>query len=149
MLGAIYFSFNISRGQPAQLEQIFEGFKRFEVAVLAYFLIAIFTFLWLLLLIVPGIIASLSYAMTFYIIAEDEKITSLQAIDKSKKMMDGYKWKLFCMSMRFFLWALLCILTLGIGFLWLMPYASVSMTKFYEDLKRMELEEFLTNGTTT
>ena len=59
----------------------------------------------------------------------------MDAIDKSKKMMDGYKWKYFCLVLRFLGWALLCILTLGIGFLWLIPYMQVSMAKFYDDVK--------------
>lgn len=47
----------------------------------------------------------------------------------------GNKWKLFCLGFRFFGWALLCILTLGIGFLWLFPYMIVSFAQFYDDLK--------------
>ena len=73
--------------------------------------------------------------MTFYILADDNSIGAMDAMDKSKKMMDGYKWKSFCLGLRFFGWSLLCILTLGIGFLWLMPYAQVSMAKFYDDVK--------------
>lgn len=73
--------------------------------------------------------------MTFYILAEDESIGAKAALDKSKKMMYGYKWKYFCLIWRFFGWFLLCILTLGVGFLWLMPYIQVSMVKFYDDIK--------------
>jgi uncharacterized membrane protein len=68
-------------------------------------------------------------------LADDNSIKAMEAIDKSKKMMDGYKWKYFCLGLRFLGWALLCILTLGIGFLWLMPYMQVSMAKFYDDVK--------------
>jgi len=60
----------------------------------------------------------------------------LEAIDKSKEMMDSYKWKLFCLGLRFVGWIFLCILTLGIGFLWFMPWAYVTMTKFYDDIKK-------------
>lgn len=70
--------------------------------------------------------------MTFFIIAENDSIGPLEAVTKSKEMMDGNKWKLFCLGWRFFGWALLCILTLGIGFLWLMPYMVVSYAKFYD-----------------
>jgi uncharacterized membrane protein len=98
---------------------------------------ALFVFLWSLLLIIPGIIAALSYAMAFYILADDKEKTvkAMEAIDKSKVMMYGYNWKLFCLGLRFFLLSLLCILTLGIGFLWLMPYMQVSLAKFYDDVK--------------
>jgi uncharacterized membrane protein len=134
-LGITIFSLSISRNQEARLEQIFQGFNNFGTALSAYLLMALFTILWLLLLIIPGIIAALSYSMTFYIIADDSNIRAMDAIDKSKKMMDGYKWKLFCLGLRFIGWALLCILTLGIGLLWLIPYISISTAKFYDDLK--------------
>ena len=76
----------------------------------------------------------MSYSMTFFIIAEDDLIGPLEAIKKSKQMMCGYKWKIFCLGLRFIGWALLCILTLGVGFLWFTPYMSVSFAKFYDDL---------------
>lgn len=135
MLGVIIFSLALSRGQEAKLEQIFKGFNRFGIALGTYLLMVLFVFLWTLLFIVPGIIAAISYAMTFYILAEDESIGAKAALDKSKKMMYGYKWKYFCLIWRFFGWFLLCILTLGVGFLWLMPYIQVSMAKFYDDIK--------------
>ena len=138
-LGLSVFSLSISRNQDARLEQIFQGFKNFGTACGAYLLMLLFIILWMLLLIIPGIIAAISYSMTFYILADDNSIGAMDAIDKSKKMMDGYKWKYFCLGLRFFGWALLCILTLGIGFLWLMPYIQVSMAKFYDDVKANSL----------
>jgi len=134
-VGLAIFSLSISRNQDTKLEQIFQGFNNFGTALGAYLLMVLFILLWMLLLIIPGIIAAISYSMTFYILADDNSIGAMDAIDKSKKMMDGYKWKYFCLGLRFLGWALLCILTLGIGFLWLMPYMQVSMAKFYDDVK--------------
>jgi uncharacterized membrane protein len=134
-LGLVIFILAISRNQEARLEQIFQGFTDFGRSLKAYFLIIIFVILWALLLIVPGIIAAISYSMTFFIMADDNSIEPMEAIDKSKRMMDGNKWKFFCLGLRFLGWALLCILTLGIGLLWLLPYIYVSMAKFYEDIK--------------
>ncbi len=139
-IGLAIFSLSISRNQDTKLEQIFQGFNNFGTALGAYLLMVLFIILWMLLLIIPGIIASISYSMTFYILADDNSISAMDAIKKSKKMMDGYKWKYFCLGLRFFGWALLCILTLGIGFLWLMPYIQVSMAKFYDDIKANPLE---------
>jgi len=133
-LGFVIFSLSLSRKQNPQFSQIFNGFQKFSVALGAYLLQAIFVFLWSLLLIIPGIIASLSYAMTFYIIADDDSIGPLEAIRKSKEMMLGNRWKLFCLGCRFIGWILLCIPTLGIGFLWLFPYEMISYAKFYDDL---------------
>jgi uncharacterized membrane protein len=141
VLGLAIFSLSISRNQDAKLEQLFHGFNNFGNALAAYLLMVLFILLWLLLLIIPGIIAALSYSMTFFIIADDPEIKPMDAIDKSKKMMDGYKWKYFCLGLRFLGWALLCILTLGIGFLWLFPYIQVSTAKFYEDVKDTAIAE--------
>jgi uncharacterized membrane protein len=135
VLGITIFSLSLSRKQDANLSQLFEGFNRFGIALGAYLLMVLFIILWMLLLIIPGLIAAISYAQTFYILAEDDKISAMEAIDKSKKMMYGYKWKYFCLGLRFLGWLLLCILTLGIGLLWLMPYIQVSAARFYDDIK--------------
>ncbi len=134
-VGIAIFSLSISRNQEASLGQLFLGFSKFGICLAAYLLVALFTFLWTLLLIIPGIIAAISYSMTFFIIADENSIGAMEAIDKSKKMMDGNKWKYFCLGLRFIGWAILCILTLGIGFLWLAPYVQVTMAKFYDDVK--------------
>jgi uncharacterized membrane protein len=134
-LGAAIFSLSISRGKEARLEQIFLGFNNFSTAFITYLLVILYVILWTLLLIVPGIIAALGYSMTFYILADDPLIKPQDALKKSKSMMDGYKLKLFYLGLRFFLLGLLCILTLGIGFLWLIPYIHVTMAKFYDDIK--------------
>lgn len=135
-LGMVMFTLSFSRDEDARLEQIFDGFKNYGTALGAYLLMMIYIILWSLLLIIPGIIAALSYSMTFYIIADEPKIGVSAAIDKSRKMMDGYKWKYFCLQFRFLGWALLCILTLGIGFLWLIPYIYITLAKFYDDVKQ-------------
>ena len=133
-LGLCIFSLAISRKQGPQCEQIFFGFKRFGVSLGAYLLQTIFIILWAILLLIPGIIAALSYSMTFFIIAENDSIGPLEVIRESKKIMYGNKWKFFCLNLRFIGWGWLCILTLGIGFLWLSPYMLVSFAKFYDDL---------------
>ena len=138
-LGIAKFTINISRNQEARIEQLFESFSNFGTSTGAYLLTVLFTLLWTLLLIIPGIIAALSYSMTFYIIADDDSIGAMDAIDKSKKMMYGHKWKYFRLLLRIFGLSLLCILTLGIGFLWLFPYAQVSTAKFYEDIKENQI----------
>lgn len=134
ILGLSIFALALSRNQNPGLPRVFEGFQNFGVALGAYLLMLLFVFLWLLLLIIPGIIAAYAYSQTFYIIAEDPAVGPLQAIRKSKEMMSGNKWKLFCLNLRFIGWALLCLLTFGIGFLWLAPYMLISFAKFYDDV---------------
>jgi uncharacterized membrane protein len=134
-LGAAIFSLSISRGKEARLEEIFQGFNNFGTALVTYLLLLLYIFLWTLLLIVPGIIAALGYSLTFYILADDQSIKPQDALKKSKSMMDGHKEKLFYLWLRSLLLAILCILTLGIGFLWLIPYVHVTMAKFYDDVR--------------
>ena len=138
LLGAANFSLSIARGTTAYLEQLFQGFNRFAEALLAYVLMVLIVILWSILLIVPGIIAALSYSLTFYILWDEPHISATDALTKSKKLMNGYKMKLFLLGLRFFLLALLCILTLGIGFFWFVPYVHVTMALFYEDIKSSE-----------
>ena len=133
------FSLSLSRKQETALPQLFEGFKKFWIAFGTYFLMMIFLFLWLLLLIIPGIIAALSYSQTFYILAEDNSISPLDAITKSKELMKGNKWKFFLLGLRFIGWILLGVLTMGIGFVWIGPYMMISFAKFYDDVKEKDL----------
>jgi len=139
-LGLSIFTLAISRNQDARFSQLFYGFYLIWKAIGANLAIILFTILWTLLLVIPGIIAAISYSLTFYIIADDYSIGALDAIDKSKKMMYGYKWKYFRLSLRLLGLALLCIFTLGIGFFWLVPYSCVVMAKFYEDVNAIYME---------
>lgn len=86
------------------------------------------------LVIIPAILAQLRYSMTYFTVADDPEVGAIDAIRRSKQMMDGNKWKFFCLQCRFIGWGLLCIPTLGIGLLWLVPYFWTSVARFYEDL---------------
>lgn len=124
-------------------ENLFDGFKRFSSSVIAQLLTTIFILLWTLLFIIPGIIAYCSYSMVFYILSDNPNLSAMEALRKSKEMMMGFKWKLFCLHLSFIGWALLSIITLGIGFLWLTPYVYSSIATFYEDLKIAQLNKIL------
>ncbi|WFB35281.1 DUF975 family protein [Kiritimatiellota bacterium B12222] len=124
------------RGGQAEVGQLFEGFRAFGNALGAYILMSIFIFGWTLLLIIPGIIASISYSMTFFVLADDPELGPMDAIRRSKEMMRGYKWQYFCLCLRFIGWSILCILTFFIGYLWLMPYMQTSFAHFYEMVRK-------------
>ncbi|MEY2794210.1 MAG: hypothetical protein RJA76_2202 [Bacteroidota bacterium] len=135
--GQALFGLQLIRKNNAEIELIFGGFKdlnRYFVFLAAHLIISIFTLLWMLLLIIPGIVAALSYSMTFYILVDHPNLGSLDAIERSKLLMKGHKWQLFKLYMRFIALGLLCILTLGIGFLWLIPYANICLSQFYIQL---------------
>ena len=97
---------------------------------------SIYIFLWSLLFVIPGIYAAYGYAMTPYILLENPEMTANEAITKSKELMHGNRWRLFCLEISFIGWALLAaLLTLGIGVLWLKPYMETSFAAFYREIK--------------
>ena len=135
MVGLCSFFLGIAQNSEARLEDLFTGLRRFWKSFVAYFFYNLFISLWMLLFIIPGIIATFSYAMTFFIVADDdEDCGPIEALGRSREMMKGNKWKYFCLNWRFFWWGCLCMI-LPIGFLWLFPYMQTSFAQFYEDVK--------------
>ena len=98
-------------------------------------LVTLYTILWMLLFIIPGIVKGYAYAMTPYVMNDRPDLDADDCIHESRMMMKGYKWKLFCLDLSFIGWAILCIFTLGIGLLWLQPYIEASHAQFYKELK--------------
>jgi uncharacterized membrane protein len=139
-VGSSRFHIAIARGEEATISMMFSGFKRLGTALWASIVMVVFILLWSLLLIIPGIMASYSYMMIWYILADDPNISAMDALRRSKKIMYGNRMKMFFLSWRFFGWALLCMLTVGIGFLWLIPYINTSMAQFYEDVRGLAEE---------
>ena len=126
-----------NRGRENTVSEMFNaGFKEDYGRVLGIVLLtAVFTFLWTLLLVIPGIIKAYSYAMTKYIAEDNPELGPNQCIERSMIMMDGHKWELFMLHLSFIGWILLGILSLGIGMLWVGPWIQMAEAKFYEELK--------------
>jgi len=118
------------------------GFQNYGRTLGVVLLTAIYTFLWFLLFIIPGIIKAYSYAMTYYIALDNPDFSAEACINRSMDMMSGHKFDLFLLDLSFIGWGLLCILTLGIGFLWLVPYIYTSRAEFYMELKALEEGSF-------
>lgn len=135
LLGSTYFSLSLARKEETRIELLFDGFNEFSRALVSYLLMVLYIILWTFLLIIPGIIKALAYSQTFYILAEDPTISSEAAINKSMAMMDGHKGDYFVLMLSFIGWAFLCMLTFGIGFLFLIPYIRVTSANFYLSLK--------------
>jgi len=135
-LGIISCFIKLVRKQSFKFENLFDGFKNFTSAFILQILVSLFVFLWALLLVIPGIIAAYRYSMAFFILNDNPNIGAMEALDLSKKIMIGNKWRLFCLHLSFIGWALLSILTCGIGFLWLVPYMNTAIANFYENVKK-------------
>ena len=124
------------RDENVSIENMFSGFGNFLSAFVLELVNAILVCLWSLLLIVPGIVASLSYSMSFFILNDNKTLTASEARRKSVELMKGHKWELFCLNFSFIGWFLLSILTFGILLLWVIPYMGLANAEFYKELKK-------------
>ena len=146
ILGSIvevgYMKFNldlVDRQKEAEIGTMFGYFQFWKSAACARFLKGVYILLWSLLFIIPGIIAAYSYAMTSYILAENPELTASEAIERSKQMMSGYRWRLFCVQISFIGWEILStLLTFGIGGLWITPYKQAATAAFYREISGTE-----------
>lgn len=130
-LGYCRFNKNLIKGTNPQFSDLFSQFNLFGKALGLRIVTIIFVTLWSLLFIIPGIIAAYRYSMAFYIMDDNPSIDIMEAIRQSKAMMQGNKGRLFCLELSFIGWAILSLLTFGIGFLWLGPYISAATAAFY------------------
>jgi len=136
-----YSRFNldlVDRRKQPEIGTMFGYFPRWKTAAAAKFLRGLYAFLWGLLFIVPGIVVSYSYAMTGYILAEHPELSAQEAMERSKQMMYGNRFRLFCLEISFIGWSLLCLLTFGIGNLWLTPYVQTATAAFYREISDTE-----------
>jgi uncharacterized membrane protein len=136
VLGLNKYHLATARRENPTYETMYDGFRDFKRAFITYILSGVYITLRLLLLIIPGIIATLNYTLVYFILLDDPTITSNEAILKSKKMMYGHRKQLFYMNLIFLGLIIASIFTLFIGLLWLLPYMYVSYSIFYEDVKK-------------
>lgn len=106
--------------------------KNYMNLVGAIFTTELLTLVFTLLLIVPGIIKQLEWRMVRYILAENPEMSGTEARALSSKMMDGNKWDAFVLDLSFIGWALLGMITLGIGnIIWTNPYQAATNAELY------------------
>lgn len=129
----VYLAIIRSDKKP-EFSDIFKGFNTFFNNFIVGLLITLYTFLWSLLFIIPGIIAKYAYSMAFYIQNDHPEMSENEAIKASKELMNGHKWDLFILDLSFIGWYLLCGLTFGILCFYVMPYVQATRAAFYEDL---------------
>lgn len=129
----------LSNGIQPEFMNLFDIFKNSKLcgnAILLQIMIAFFTFLWSLLLIVPGIIKALSYSMAPFILTENEYyMTPQDALKESMRIMDGHKADLFVLQLSFLGWYLLTVITCGIAGIYALPYYRATLTGFYNEIK--------------
>ena len=133
-LGYAQFNLNLVDDKDPHFSDIFSHMNRLWEGFCMQFFQGMMVFLWSLLFVIPGIIASYRYSMTPYILAENTELSVMEAITESKKMMRGNKFRLFCLELSFIGWDILATLTLGIGDLWVHPYREAARAAFYREI---------------
>ncbi len=134
-LSLIRVYLNVTAGEKPAAKDAFCGFDDFWSAFKVTFLVGLFTFLWSLLFVIPGIVKSFSYSMAPYILAENKGKPALECINESKAMTDGHKMELWVLGLSFIGWALLGCITYGIAYIWILPYMQATYTNAYHSLK--------------
>jgi uncharacterized membrane protein len=132
-LGISCFCLNFIKNEEKIMDIVW-GFKKFGKAFVAYLLTSIAVIIGFILLIVPGIIASLMFSQVYYILAENEDMSAIEAMKESARIMKGNKLRFFILSLSFIGWFILGIITVGIGFLWITPYYTITATNFYKEI---------------
>ena len=126
---------SLTKGEEISVGDIFKGFNITGKAIWLSIITAVYTFLWTLLLIIPGIVKSFAYAMAPYILADEPELTASEALAKSQRIMDGHKFDLFVLYLSFFGWALLGTVTLGLAYIYVIPYMNATIANFYNSIK--------------
>lgn len=125
----------VIRGLKPDAKDAFSGFDDFFSAFKVTFLVGLYTFLWSLLFIIPGIVKSYSYSMSLFILADNKGKSARECIKESMAMTDGHKMELFVLDLSFIGWGFLVTLTCGIAYIWVGPYMSATRANAYETLR--------------
>ncbi len=134
-LSLVRIYLNVAAGKTPVVNDSFSGFDDFWAAFKVNFLTGLFTFLWSLLFVIPGIIKSYSYSMSMFILAENKGKPALECINESMSMTYGHKMELFELGLSFIGWYFLGIITFGIAFIWIIPYRQCTYANAYHSLK--------------
>lgn len=140
-VGTMAFFKAIARNGNAKVERLFEGFsKDFGGTLVLGIVTTIFTVLWSLLFLIPGIVKGYAYSMAYYLKSEHEDWDWRRCLDESIKLTNGHKMDLFILDLSFIGWYLVGSLCFGVGTLWVEAYHRQTLVNFYEELTLTRVE---------
>ena len=125
----------LAREVRPTVSDIWKGFRSFGKAFWLTVITGFFTFMWSLLLIIPGIIKGYSYLMAPYILADNPGMRASEALAESKRITNGHKLELFVLVLSFIGWIMLVPITLGLILIWLVPYTNATLANYYLAMK--------------
>ena len=132
------YHLGVRRGEEMPYATLFDGFGFIGKLILLNIVITLYVFLWSMLFIIPGIIASYRYRFAVYNLCENPDMGVMEAISMSKAQTAGYKGDLFLLDLTFIGWNLLCSLTLGILSIWIAPYIIQTNIGYFQEIKRIK-----------
>lgn len=141
--GMLSFFLKLSRGEDVTYKELFSKTDMFIKYIVTSLLVGIATVCGCILLIIPGIILVLGLSQTMYILIDNPNIGSIEAMKKSYKMMNGYKMEYFIFGLSFLGWIILGVFTLGILYIWLIPYMYLAQANFYNKIKEINEQKNL------
>lgn len=134
-LGLVMVYLQVTKGENVEISNLFDGFSYTGKATWLNILIGFFTTLWTMLFYIPGIVKTYAYSMSYYILADNPELTAREALRKSKEITKGHKLDLFVLDLSFIPWILLVTITCGIAAIYVVPYMSLTIANFYNEIK--------------
>ena len=137
LLSAGYYLYHLGIREHKEMSAgtLFDGFSFAGKIILVNLVTTIFTALWLLLFVIPGIVAAYRYRFAIYNICENPDMGVMDAIRMSKQQTRGFKWQIFVMDLSFLGWVILCALTLGILTIWIAPWMQQTEVGYFQTIK--------------
>lgn len=134
-LGLTMIFLGLTRNESPEVNTLFSGFSYMGPAILLNIMIAVFTCLWSLLFVIPGIIKGISYSMAYFVLADNPELSANEALDESKRITSGHIGDLFVLYLSFIPWFLLGAITCGLALIYVVPYVQATMANYYLELK--------------
>ena len=146
-LGVYKIYLKLTKKEGFTIGDMFSGFNQTGRALWLNILIVVFTWLWSLLFVIPGIVKSFAYSMAYLVLADNPEFTAREALNKSKEIMNGHKWDLFVLYLSFFWWYLLISITFGLAAIYVVPYINATIVNFYNSIKGYPSRDKVDAGT--
>lgn len=134
-LGLTMIFLGLTRNESPEVSTLFSGFSYMGPAILLNIMIAVFTFLWSLLFVIPGIIKGISYSMAYFVLADNPELSANEALNESKRITSGHIGDLFVLYLSFIPWVLLGAITCGLALIYVVPYMQTTTANYYLELK--------------
>ncbi len=151
LLGTVQFGYTVYclkvfKQEETGIQELFSYFPMlFKIFGLILW-IGLFTWLWSLLCVIPGIIAALRYSQAFFILAENPDMSIRDCVNESKALMSGRLGEFFVLQLSFILWILLVSVTCGLATFYVQPYMQITFAGYYLSLKPYDTVDGYNNG---